>query len=251
MGRQNFSTNLRSKSHLKNYFIMSDARMKTTLAIFLLLFTAPACFGQDASRNEAEETFDGLVPVKNSVFKRAWAAPDIDLSRYTKILPLGADFEYRAVRGGTGTSFSRSNQREFPISDKDKAKLVEVVSEIFEEELRKSQRFEIVDKPGPDVLILLGTLLDIVSLVPPERSARTEVYLSRVAEATLVLELRDSTSNETLVRAAERRAAQRPGGSMNMMWSNPVTNWAEVKRLARRWAVKLREGLDAIEGVPQ
>ena len=224
------------------------------LVTCLLLLTSTCCVAQDDNLPDPanpEETFDGLVPVKNSAFKRAWAAPDIDLTTYTKIIPVGAEFEYRAVRGGTGTSYSRSNQREFPISDKDKAKLVDVVSEIFDEELAKSKRFEIVSEPGPDVLILLGTLLDIVSLVPPERAGRTEVYLSRVAEATLVLELRDSMSNETLARAAERRAAERPGGSMNMMWSNPVTNWQEVRRLARRWAVTLREGLDSIEGVPQ
>ncbi|MBT8441577.1 MAG: DUF3313 domain-containing protein [Gammaproteobacteria bacterium] len=136
------------------------------------------------------------------------------------------------------------------VSDTDTEKLVQVVSEIFDEELQKSKRFEITDQLGPDVMILRGTLLDIVSLVPPERAGRTEVYLSRVAEATLVLELADSMSNETLARAAERRAAERPGG-MNVMWSSPVTNWAEVKRLARRWAIKLRDGLDAIEGVPQ
>ncbi|MFW2403658.1 MAG: DUF3313 family protein [Gammaproteobacteria bacterium] len=223
--------------------------MKQLIFTLMLVMSSALCVAQDTKGNE--ETFDGLVPVKNSAFKRAWAAPDIDLSRYTKVIPLGAEFEYRAVRGGTGTSFSRSNQREFPISDKDKAKLVEVVGEVFDEELQKSTRFEIVQEPGPDVLILLGTLLDIVSLVPPERSGRTEVYLSRVAEATLVLELRDSMSNETLVRAAERRAAERPGGSMNMMWSNPVTNWAEVRRLARSWATKLRKGLDSVEGVPQ
>ena len=228
--------------------------MKKLLLTCVLLLTSTACFAQDAKPKKganADETFDGLVAVKNSAFKRAWAAPDIDLSRYTKIIPVGAEFQYRAVRGGNNTSYARSNQREFPISDKDKAKLVQVVSEIFDEELQKSKRFEIVKEPGPDVLILVGTLLDIVSLVPPERSGRTEVYLSRVAEATLVLELIDSMSNETLVRAAERRAAERPGGGMNMMWSNPVTNWAEVRRLARRWAEKLRKGLDSVEGAPQ
>ena len=232
---------------------MLGANLTKAFTICLLLTASVSCTAQDSSARDeakAEETFDGLVLVKNSVFKRAWAAPGIDLSRYTKIIPLRAEFEYRAVRGGTGTSYSRSNQREFPISDKDKDKLVEVVSEIFREELQKSTRFEITDQVGPDVMILRGTLLDIVSLVPPERAGRTEVYLSRVAEATLVLELADSMSNETLARAAERRAAERPGG-MNAMWSNPVTNWNEVKRLARRWAVKLREGLDAIEGVPQ
>ncbi|MGI9343267.1 MAG: DUF3313 family protein [Gammaproteobacteria bacterium] len=196
---------------------------------------------------DAEVTFDGLVPVKNSAFKRAWADPDADLSPYTKIMPGPAEFEFRAVRK-TGTTSRSSNQREFWISDKDKEKLQQVVSDVFNEELAKSTRFAMTDAPGPDVLIISGALLDIVSLVPPERAGRSEVYLSRVGEATLVLELKDSQSGETLVRAAERRAAERPGQAS--VYSSAVTTWAEVKRLARRWAVKLREGLDGVDTTP-
>jgi hypothetical protein len=47
----------------------------------------------------------------------------------------------------------------------------------------------------------------------------------------------------------ERRSAERLGGSGapgTMMVSNTVTTWAEVRRLARRWATTLREGLDSI-----
>ena len=43
-----------------------------------------------------------------------------------------------------------------------------------QEELANSERFTLTDTPGPDVLILTGTLLDIVSLVPPERGGRND-----------------------------------------------------------------------------
>jgi len=197
---------------------------------------------------DAEVTFDGLVRVNNAGFARAWAAPDIDFTRYTKIMPGGAEFEFRAVRGGNTASRS-SSKSEFPMSDSDKQKLAEVVSVIFDEELAKSKRFAIADRPGADVLIVRGALLDIVSMVPPERAGRSEIYLTRVGEATLVLEIVDSMSGETLARAAERRAAESTGRSA--IRASPVTTWAEVKRLARRWAIKLREGLDGLESVPQ
>lgn len=225
--------------------------MRNLLLTCVLLSATAACASKEPTLQEgpdAEVTFDGLVRVNNSVFKRAWADPDMDLSGYTKIMPGGAEFEFRAVRGATTASRS-STQREFPISEKDQEKLKQVVEEIFNEELAKSKRFTMTDEPDSDVLIIRGAMLDIVSLVPPERAGRTEIYLSRVGEITLVLELADSLSGETLVRAAERRAAERPG--QQGIRSSPVTTWAEVKRLARRWAVKLRDGLDAIEGVPQ
>ncbi|MDJ0929450.1 MAG: DUF3313 family protein [Gammaproteobacteria bacterium] len=195
----------------------------------------------DESAN-AEETFDGLLPVKNSRFQRAWIDPTIDLSGYTKIMPGGASFEFRAARKMSASQARRSSASNFYISEKDQEKLKQVVDEIFNEELQKSQYFTMTDRPGPDVLIIEGALLDIVSNVPPDIVGRGEIYLDRVGEATLVLQLIDSMSGEVLARAAERRAAQ-PAGRMGIQ-SSPVTTWNEVRRLARRWAVKLRDGLD-------
>jgi len=225
----------------------------TRLAIVCVLLSVTlACASKEPTLQEgpdAEVTFDGLVSVNNSAFKRAWAAPDVDVTKYTKIMPGGAEFEFRAVRGSSSTTRTSSNQREFPVSEANQQKLKEVVGEIFNEELAKSARFSITDAPGPDVLIVRGAMLDIVSLVPPERAGRSEVYLSRVGEITLVLEVADSMSGETLARAAERRAAERPGNQG--VRANSVTSWQEVRRLARSWAVKLRDGLDSLEGVPQ
>lgn len=192
---------------------------------------------------DAEVTFDGLVAINNSVFQRAWIDPDIDLSVYNQILPGGAEFEFRAVRATAGTSMRASSSNEFPISDENQQRLIDTVGEVFKEELSRSQYFTITDERGPDVLIVKGALLDIVSRVPPQRAGRSDVFLSSVGEATLVLELRDSISGETLYRAADRRAAE-PAGSRGVR-ANTVTTWNEVRRLARRWATRLREGLDS------
>jgi hypothetical protein len=190
----------------------------------------------------AEVSFDGLHTVDNSIFKLAWADPDIDFSRYDKIMAGGAVLEYRAVKK-TSTSRARSTASEFYIDDKNRERLKEEVSTIFKDELANSTRFTMADAPGEDVLIIRGALHDIVSFVPPELIGRGEIYLSRVGEITLILEAVDSRSNEVIYRAVERRAAERVGMATV---SNTVTNWAEVRRLIRRWATKLREGLDAI-----
>jgi len=216
------------------------------LSILALAFVATSCVTPAptlATGPDVEVTFDGLVPIENSAFKKAWAAPDIDLDRYTKIMPGPAEFEFRAVRGGSSQR-SHSSKNEFKISDANRQKLIDVVSEVFNEELAKSTRFTITDRPGPDVLILRGAVLDIVSRVPPEPMGRGDIYLSRFGEATIVLELSDSMSNETLLRAAERSAAETTGS--RGMRVSPVTTWSEVRRMARRWATKLRKGLDAI-----
>ncbi len=214
--------------------------------LIVLIAMAVASTGQVAAQDDsgADTSFDGLVEIKKGVFKRSWVDPDVDLTKYTKILPGGAHFEFRAVKKGSSTSISRRNQREFYISDANQQKLIDTVSEIFEEEVAKSKHFTIAEEAGPDVMILHGGLLDIVSRVPPDLIGRGEIYLSSVGEATLVLVLLDSLSGETIYCAVERRAAGRSGSDMTL--SNTVTTWAEVRRWARRWATRLRDGLDSI-----
>jgi len=193
---------------------------------------------------DAEVSFDGLHVVDNAAFREAWADPDIEFSRYNKIMPGGAFFEFRAVRRTSGTTRARSNTREFYIDEDARARLEEEVTAIFAEELARSTRFTVVDEPGPDVLIIRGGLHDIVSFVPPEPIGRGEIWLSSVGEITLLLEVVDSLSGEVIARAVERRAAQRGGGMA--IQANSVTTWAELRRLARRWATTLVDGLDAI-----
>ena len=194
---------------------------------------------------DAELTFDGLVRIDNARFSNAWIDPDIDLSQYDKIMAGGAEFEFRAVKKSNSSTITRrANESEFWISDKKKQELIEIVSEAFRKELQKSEHFTMADAAGPDVLVIVGGLHDIVSRVPPDMVGRGDIYLSSVGEATLVLEAKDSLSGETIYRAIDRRAAERAGGQM--MPSNTVTSRSEVRRLAQRWATRLREGLDSI-----
>ena len=192
----------------------------------------------------AETTFDGLVRIDHARFEAAWIDPDVDLKKYNKIIPGGAEFEFRNVQKMSASTARRTNEKEFWISDTNKQRLVDTVTEVFTEELQKSEHFTVTDEPGPDALIIVGGLHDIVSQVPPEDVGRSEVWLRSVGEATLVIELRDSLSNEVVYRAVERRAAENAGDQM--IRANTATTWAEVRRWARRWAVRLREGLDSI-----
>jgi hypothetical protein len=76
-------------------------------------------------------------------------------------------------------------------------------------------------------------------------AGRGGIYLTSVGQATLVIELRDSQSNEVLGRAADRRAAESPFA----FDVNKVTAWSEVHRLAQAWASLLRKRLEEIEKV--
>jgi hypothetical protein len=192
---------------------------------------------------DAEVSHDGLHKVDNSQADLAWARPDFDISGYTKLWPLSAGIEYRPVKDRGRTSIERSRGGPYFIDDDARARFEALVSEVFQEELRKMENWEFVTEPGPDVLVVVGGLLDVISYVPEDMiSGRSEIYLSSVGEATLVLELRDSETNTILARSIDRRAAEDMGGYLQE--SNRVTNTQEVRRLIRFWATRLREGLD-------
>lgn len=191
---------------------------------------------------EAEISFDGLYRVKGGTADAAWVRKGADISQYSKIMLQGVGIEYRPGGESGRLYYSRRSADHFEISDKQKERLVEILTEAFRKELGKSEHFTIVSERGPDVLLIRGALLDVVSFVPPEPIGRGEIFLSRVGEATLVLEIRDSVSDAILVRAVDRRAAE--DAARGFSRSNRVFNAAEVRRMAQTWARKLRERLD-------
>jgi len=188
---------------------------------------------------DTKETYDGLARVKNTSLSGAWMRPDFSLAGYTKIMLVGAGIEYRPVRPANRATAQRASQ--FPLTAEQKDRLRSVVSEAFRTELAQSQKFLIVDEPGPDVLTVWGGLVDVVSNVPPQSAGLSNIFLTSVGEATLVVELRDSESNAVLVRVIDRRAASTPG---RPLLSNSVSNWSQVQQLARTWASRLRTSLE-------
>ena len=196
----------------------------------------------------AEVTADGLVRVQKSVADAAWVKPDFDLTPYTKLMIVSAGASFRKVKPVSSFQ-ARQGASDFPVSEEGQQMFKDIMKEEFTRELSKLKRYQIVDKPGPDVLTLVGAVIDIVSNVPTDSESATfgrgGVYLTSVGEATLIIELRDSQSNEVLGRAADRRAAESPFA----FEVNKVTAWSEVHRLAQAWGSLLRQRLEDIEKV--
>jgi Protein of unknown function (DUF3313) len=191
--------------------------------------------------------WDGMVPVRDSGLKEAWIKPDIDLSRYEQMLLLPVEVQFRAVRPAALSAVGRSQDREFPLSPADQQRLVDTVTEVFREELAKSRHLALVTESGPGVLLVRTSLLDIVSKVPPEEPGRSEIYLDEVGAATLVLELQDAQSGETLARAVDRRAADPvDANGTNVSRVTSVQAWTEVRRVARRWASLVTQRIDQL-----
>ena len=219
-----------------------------------LLFVAFLGLGI-ANAQDTDPAVDQTVDLEKgkSAFKETWVHPDADFTQYSKLYLWEAEFEYRDVGPAQKTSSTRmsTRKREFGISDADRQKFEEVVSEAFVKGVQKSKRFELVGEVGPDTIIMRGAALDIISLVPPQSVGMSDVYLSNIGEATLVLELIDSETGDVLAVVSERRKIQSGTGridSMSMPTSS-VTVIAEVRRWGQRAGSKLASELDkAIAG---
>ena len=114
----------------------------------------------------AEVSFDGLHKVKGSWADEAWARPGIDLTQYSKVLLQGVGVEYRP--GGETRNWTyRSSSGPFEVTAAQKERFQKLVAEVFQDEIAKSEHYEIATEPGPDVLLVRAALLDVVSYVPP------------------------------------------------------------------------------------
>lgn len=216
-----------------------------------MMLVVPATFAKPRLETgpDAEVTHDGLHRVDKTVMSLAWVKPDIDLAPYSKIMLVGTGISFKPVDdNGERWWPGRSNsQTEFPIDEEAQERVRTELREAFTAEFAKSERYQIVTEPGPGVLALVGAVIDVVSRVPPvdQCVGRCDVYLTNVGEATLVLELRDSVTNEVLARAADRRAAE----AAFPIDANSVTVWPEVRRLAQTWGRIIRSRLDEFNTV--
>lgn len=197
----------------------------------------------DTSASDDGLSFDGLYPVKDSRADAAWARPDADISRYSKIMLQGVGVEYRPGGASGRLYHTRSGADHYELTEEQKARFEMVMADKFREELAKSEHFTIVDGAAPDVLLIRGRLIDVVSYVPPKSDGRSEVLLHRVGEATLVLEICDSVSEAVIVRAVDRRAFEKVLRATRT--SNTARTPSEVRRVAGEWARLLRERLDS------
>lgn len=223
-------------------------KIRYLFAAAVLTLVAAGCSSTPKLQSgpDAEVTHDGLTRIDRTIMDAVWARQDIDLSGITRINFHDLGVEYRNVNGPysgrAGSGRARSGQTEFQLDEATRAMFEEEISGAFAEEIRASTVFEVTEESGPDVIDVHVGLLDVVSRVPPDTVGRSRVFIDRVGEATIVLEIRDSVSHTVLARAVDRRAAE----SSTMMESSTPRNRAEVRRLGRRWGAMIRDGLEAM-----
>ena len=196
---------------------------------------------------DAEVTIDGLVRIDNAAVPVAYRKPDLDLTPYKRFMLDPVEIAFQKDPGGRTQSGLAGGPGNFALSPAQVEALRTLFRESVVEALTRDDGYELTDQPGPDVLRITASLVDLVVNVPTERAGRQNVYTRSYGLVSSILELRDSESGEILVRAGDRRDPTR-NTDVRLAEVNPVYVRADVKRLFDYWANLLRERLDAFAG---
>jgi len=156
----------------------------------------------------------------------AYVKRGVNFSRYKRLLPVPLEIYFYE---GLGTPAP---------SDIDR------VRQIFRDAFmtKIGDDYEIVNKPGPDVLNVRASLVDLeLSEVPDDLPIKGRAAsLVAAGQLTFFMELADSQNGEVLARAADREKSP-------TAITGPATqrDWARTEVAADRWAQLFREFLDA------
>ena len=217
--------------------------MKKTIltATAILVGLSTAAHSYDASVDTAQ-----LVKVDNGALEETWVHPNADFSKFTKVMIVEGDVQFRDVKKqSTQLSQSRNSQSDFWVSDQNKAQITSIINKAFGDEIMKLESFEMVDTQGPDVLVFRGGLLDVVSHIPADRYGRGSTFVTAIGTATVVLEALDGETGEVIFTASERKKIEPRG--RNMVLANSVQVGSEVRRWANRMAAIMVDNFDGIQ----
>ncbi|NJD32569.1 MAG: DUF3313 domain-containing protein [Gammaproteobacteria bacterium] len=218
---------------------MSLKHRVSSLATALMMLVVAGCATQQ--RGPAE--WDGLVRQSGTRFDAVFLKPDARIPGYANIMlaPATVQFARNWDPNRAAGSASRGLNTDDVVAIKDN--LATMFGNIFREELTAGG-YQVVDEPGPDTLVVVPAIVNLFITAPDTTSAgRSRTYTANSGHMTLVLELRDSVTGETLARVVDTRSG-RTSGVMTI--TNRATNTADAQRAIRTWARALRDGLDSL-----
>ena len=179
---------------------------------------------------DEEVSPDGLHRVDIAVMDSAWVIPDFDLSAYTSLYFMPSVITFRQDAIQRADAYSASSNAVFFISDAEQNSLSRLFGAAFYEELPSVEYYELTTEVGRNVLMIRALLLDVISGVEPIAPGSESNVVDTIWEGALVLELRDSFSNDTLARTSEIVRAEGPV-DIDEIWirtEQEVERWSKI-----------------------
>jgi mannose/fructose/N-acetylgalactosamine-specific phosphotransferase system component IIB len=205
---------------------MTVIRWSRTVALLALFGLASFASGQ------SPDSPDGLVKVTPRRMEMAWLRPGADFRPYTKVMvdPTQVAFQPNWMKdynlnAGLGNWVTQEQ------ANKIMAGAQTNFDDIFRDAFKKAG-YEVVTAPGADVLRVNSAILDLVVNAPLGQSTGLTTWIISAGQATLIVEVRDSTTNALLGRVADRQETQQLGRQI----ATTATNVFEFRQLFTLWA---------------
>lgn len=194
---------------------------------------------------KAPDSIEGLYKVPSKRFDLVYLLPEADFRPYTKVMfdtPEVA-FQKNWQRDYNNNAMGTGNR----ISDQDAQKILSAarngITDVFEK-VFSAGGYQVVTEPGPDVLRLRTSVVNLDVVAPDLMTAgRSRTYSREAGSATLVLEVRDSTTGALLGSALDTRDI---GDSMPYV-RNSVTNRSDFSQAFQRWAKISLDGMNELK----
>lgn len=205
-----------------------------------------------ADKNDIPNIRDGLVKVKSNHLGAVYLLPGTDFRGYTKVL---LDQTQIAFRDDWIKDINRSTRElSSRINSEDAVRMVEKARTTFAETFGRGLKdagFEIVTAPGAGVLRLAPRVIDMYVNGPDKLTTAplTRVFTVDAGEATLILEISDSTTGRLIGRASDHGTASLTGSS-RLKPTSSVLNRGEFEDLFRAWARACARSLNELRAQP-
>ena len=193
-------------------------------------------------------THDGLVQQQSANFGTLYAKPGAQTVEYDKFVLASCEVTFK--RNWLLDQNSARRSPSLQVTERDMQRIRTTLTQFCDDEfanvLEADPPYSVVpsDLADATTLILRPSIIDLNVAAPDVQGAgRARSFTTESGEMTLLLELADASTGEVLYRIVDRRRANR---SMQLEWSNSVTNAADAKRILSRWGNQLRQGLDHV-----
>jgi hypothetical protein len=215
----------------------------TTLTRSILLAASLGLLTACASSPQFDYSHDGLELRDVRGLDEVWVRPGTDFSSYTKLLvePVEVAFDPHWDPRRPGSRL--------PLRDEDREQIRTDTAELFDTtftaQLERSERFKLVDQPGPGALIFEPRIIDLIINAPedPRAVGQVRTYVSEFGRVTLIGELKDADTGAIVARIADREIAR---AISPLEFADRFANEREGERIVRRWADALIEPLSGL-----
>ncbi|MEM9257003.1 MAG: hypothetical protein AAGA91_16295 [Pseudomonadota bacterium] len=220
--------------------------LKRLAILIVLTGLAAGC----ATNQPPAETPDGLVRDTSIKQAEVYKRPGASLAGYDEygLVPCTVAFRRNWMRDQNMDRLDLTNRVTQQDVDRIKDQLAAECDKYFKDALEAPPPYKLVESfnDGEKVLILEPQIINLDIAAPDLMSpGMSRTYTTSAGQMTLLLDIIDGTTNETLYRVIDRRRALDTG---TLQWTNSVTNKADADRALRYWSSQLRKALDAAHG---